>query len=281
METIFTRSEIDTTDLILGISEPFNSLTHLISENNCLSTIYAPLLIFIRNVLQKVDNKVIVLGETTSRLDDAVFVVDRYLQNIKENYNVFLTCLMFSPLPEAYANFFKSHFKKDLDMPGRLGNLVFAVGRIEHSPKEETTVAENKLNYWFQLLCRGRSTYNYANKACSETDFKTEIMYVITEEHFEYTVFVGELIDDDFKKYIRGNNIKEEKCAKGSTYYDCPDQGKYLISNTKLFLIKTEILFHIHNIYRIDTNSLSTSCNDHIFFTCGHGLFIVFLSNIC
>lgn len=73
------------------------------------------------------------------------------------------------------------------------------------------------------------------------------------------------LMDEDFKRHIKKNNIEEETDIEGLEYYDCSNGNRNLVNDTRIFLIKAEILLHAQHQYRKRINSSSHLCGGHIF----------------
>lgn len=214
LDIILTRSDFEMAKLIVDLTELFNDLGRLISENNFLSHSYASLLIFIKKQLLKINNKMIEFGETTIRLDDVITTVDDYLQNIKENNDILFTCLAFSHSPEEYHNFFNDHFGEEMDIPGRLTEVAFTIGRIEYSPDEKPTDKEIENSDYLREYNAIDHMYSTIDDFCDQAEFRKKIGTTLYQEYIGYIRFTFKLMEEEFKNILNETISKKKMVRK-------------------------------------------------------------------
>lgn len=257
------QKDLEIAKLLIGVVKTYEELIGFASRNHVLSPLYVPVLIFIRETLMKTNNVLREMGDQSTNFDPAIEMIDKYLNQTKENFEVIFASVAFLPEFKHFKyikEYYKSTFNKVLNPRDLLANILVKLGRFQpvinildsEQPKVplDTPIIPSQPDATFDT-------------------FEPQVFNIISahldEEYDDCINFIKSSFTLEFEKKLRLKGIRREDTQDGIGYFKQRDGKKLRVSDVEIFLFKAEICIDVQHQYRKETNKDSSKLNSHQF----------------
>lgn len=255
--------DLEIAQLLVSILQPYEELTRFMSRNICLSPVYIPLLLHVRGNLTKTNNILKEMGDPNTDFSPAITIVDKYLKQAKDNFNIIYACSSFQPVVGCeVTKFYEEHFEERLDLLRILTDVLVKLGNFQ----TERRIDNSNWETGFSDPSRDGTNADIINEDTFDNELRNVISRTLDQEYAEYKSFVKEKCELLLEGFLKSKGIYAIEEQEGTVYYKGVREKPKKVSGTEMFLNRIEVFLNLQRKYRDETNKLSSPLNNHIYF---------------